>query len=1047
MQPLYLRFKGLASYNNEQHIDFNDFTNARLFGIFGDTGSGKSTVLDAIAIALYGKTLRDNKRSVKPLINLHNPELIIDFIFRGFDSHIYAFSYRLGVKARKRKKHTGEAFQEKDYNSSADRNYYRYHGTDTQGEALWKSFQNKTQEWLPLDDKKGEEQAALEGIPIEHFTQTIILPQGKFDAFIKAQPAERSSFLRDLFNLNRYEKIRDKVKEKYEEIKREYGDLEVRLQEYEDINENILQQKQEEEKQLQQQLCARQAEVEQLERQVQEIELAKAKENQLKSLESQLDDIRERLQQLPHDLPKQHERLQTAQKFFAEPLRDCTHYQKSRKDYQEKATQLTQSLEQRQKMLDEAQARLSALQPEYDQLPDRQKAINYLQDYIEIRKEIEQKKQNILNKQVQIKTLQQEYQTLQQALEKINRDIEQTQQHLKTLRQEKLSDIISSLKTLHQHSIKYEEERHKCRKEYKALQATLKSIHATAADLPALLKEAVDQNRLSGLQGKLSEELLQIKTKIQLHTYRQSLRPGTPCPLCGSTEHPVREQPSEQITTDKELKQQAERLEQAMERLRHMQSGWDRLQYLKKLFISAIEKYNQEKPNGFPVLPMQDTELPTQEMLTSLLQQAEEKKGTLEKAEDILEVLNQKKEAKRTETTKKEQALAECKGALAELEKRKEELEKKLEYYEQSHPEYQQKSIEELNAILQDLQQTYEEVKDSYERAKEEFNNLNEKQSMEKGRLETLQESIRAAENKITQSSQQLERLLKEYSHQFGSIEEVKTVLAQKEYIEENMRRREELLSKESAFQEQLKKIQTELRQHKVPDSPEQLLQIRNQYHEKKQLLGELQKTSGKLEEEITQLKQKLEDKHRWTTRYEEVKKQLITWEKIKNLFDGNSFLNFVLKNYLDDINKYANRYFTKLTNNELSCEVTTEKDKIEIIITDHLNQGKRQLGSLSGGQNFILSLSLALALSELLQDTHRIRQHFFFIDEGFGSLDENILSEVMDVLESLANSDKVIGVISHVRYMQERISTALFASRNQQGQSTLSRTGEATLQ
>ena len=115
----------------------------------------------------------------------------------------------------------------------------------------------------------------------------------------------------------------------------------------------------------------------------------------------------------------------------------------------------------------------------------------------------------------------------------------------------------------------------------------------------------------------------------------------------------------------------------------------------------------------------------------------------------------------------------------------------------------------------------------------------------------------------------------------------------------------------------------------------------------------------------------------------------------------------------------------------------TDEEDDSLVAIDEHMGRQRRSIKTLSGGETFILSLALALALSDLA--SRNIEINSLFIDEGFGTLDPETLDQTLDTLEVLqAESSKMIGVISHVESLKERIATQIQLTQNGQGYSNL---------
>jgi exonuclease SbcC len=146
--------------------------------------------------------------------------------------------------------------------------------------------------------------------------------------------------------------------------------------------------------------------------------------------------------------------------------------------------------------------------------------------------------------------------------------------------------------------------------------------------------------------------------------------------------------------------------------------------------------------------------------------------------------------------------------------------------------------------------------------------------------------------------------------------------------------------------------------------------------------------------------------------------------QEICNLLRGNGFINYISSVYLQNLCKSANIRFTKLTGNSLSLELSPQN---EFMVRDHLNNGKlRLLKTLSGGQIFQASLSLALSLAENVKDINQADKSFFFLDEGFGSLDRPSLQLVYETLKSLQHENRIVGIISHVEDLQMEIDTFL---------------------
>ncbi len=146
--------------------------------------------------------------------------------------------------------------------------------------------------------------------------------------------------------------------------------------------------------------------------------------------------------------------------------------------------------------------------------------------------------------------------------------------------------------------------------------------------------------------------------------------------------------------------------------------------------------------------------------------------------------------------------------------------------------------------------------------------------------------------------------------------------------------------------------------------------------------------------------------------------------EQFKNLLKGNGFIEYISEERLRYVAKEASETLGTLTRHRYGLELDTENG---FVIRDDSNGGMRRLvTTLSGGETFLTSLALALALSSQIQLKGQSPLEFFFLDEGFGTLDSNLLDTVIDALERLSTKDRVIGLISHVPEMKSRITRRL---------------------
>ncbi len=210
MKPLSLEFCGINSFSERTEIDFEKLLEFRLFGIFGDTGSGKSTILDAIGFALYGSVTRCPR-----------PYSIADIINYKQDSAYVNFEFEIVYAGKRRRYRVERTLKRKGAAQTVD--LYEYDGEGLRAIASGpRSADPKLEEIIGLEQKD--------------FERCIALPQGQFAQFVKASPGERLKLMSRLFDLERYGAgLTKQINKKTADADRELSGIKVRLEPYEGV--------------------------------------------------------------------------------------------------------------------------------------------------------------------------------------------------------------------------------------------------------------------------------------------------------------------------------------------------------------------------------------------------------------------------------------------------------------------------------------------------------------------------------------------------------------------------------------------------------------------------------------------------------------------------------------------------------------------------------------------------------------------------------------------------------------------------------------------
>ncbi|ALI99841.1 AAA family ATPase [Rufibacter tibetensis] len=419
---------------------------------------------------------------------------------------------------------------------------------------------------------------------------------------------------------------------------------------------------------------------------------------------------------------------------------------------------------------------------------------------------------------------------------------------------------------------------------------------------------------------------------------------------------------------------------------------------------------------------------------TDLLSQLEKRKDIYEQRKAQLPELRVRYSETKAEAENSKKLVEEKQS---ELKHRQEQLESTRQHLKELQtqrfnllPEGLQPQAEKqrLQRELQQAAQALQSAEATLQREQEQLNFLQHQLTAKQQDLQTNQQTQTSLETALLQKAQPLG---------FTSLVELQALLLPEAEVN---RLREE--------QRQLEKTITEL-EHS-------LLQIRAEHLTEKErhltelTLEELQPLIHTLEEEknqhlaqIARLEHQLlqdaelREKHQQLTQRLDVQKgEAERWARLASLIgsaDGKKFSKYAQSLTLARLVELGNRHLLRLNDRYRILKSKGEELELQILDT-YQGDATRSVNSLSGGESFLVSLALALGLSDLA--SHKTQIHSLFIDEGFGTLDAETLDIAMDALESLQASGKMIGIISHVEALKERISTQIVVEKKAGGRS-----------
>jgi len=998
MIPIKLTLEGFYSYQEKQVIDFTQLIQAGLFGIFGKVGSGKSSILEAISFGLYGESERLNARDNRAynMMNLKSDRMSIDFEFLNFKEE----KYRIYREFRRNSKRFDDV---------------------KRGDAVL--YQWKEEQWIPLPDLNME---GVIGLSYENFKRTIIIPQGKFKEFIELGGKDRTKMMQEIFGLDRFD-LTGKTKALYSETRQRYDHLQGQLQRFalltvEQIEEKKTQHQAEEahltqlaatfktEQELFQQLKAVKSDFEMLETSKKEVEILDAQEVQIQTQQKELEQYEQVDKAFRSVLKEQQQykaKLVEKQALLVEQI----------KVFQEKKTQYTQiagelvTVEKQYATIEQEKARLRELQliqsiklTEESQkaLGERLKKGNKV--VVQTKKELQEIQQAIVGIEQQIQSL------------KANR--------MDAMRLMALDKWFTDWTYLQQNSQELQNKKTQVQGEIKQLSSALEKLDFTTEE-EWRINLAKQRELGQGIQMLLTQELDQLRVSQQLAHYATTLKEGEACPLCGALEHPTILTSEDVSSLIAALERKQEKLRQEALELNQREREVQALVDKRHLLMVHEQEVNQqigEKQNQLQQLEMTfvwtEIEKGNKAQLEQVKQETVRVNGMLEQLEG-----QQQQEIKKAESTRANVDLYTAKLAAIELDQARMEAE----------IEAKAKQIQLLN--LNDiLVQEKEKIAQEIHRKEEEIAKVETSYRSLTQQVQQLTPVLASLETELKNSQQVIEELTKTVEGIEGHIfqllqtfnlEEVTTVekiLAKNIDIQARRTMIQAFILKLEVLRNQVKQLAAKL--ESLAFDPVRFQTQMTVVATLEQQVKEHTTSVVKLGGEIERLEQEYKEKGTLLQAFDQVEKRLKNINLLDNMFKGAGFVNYVSSIYLSNLCDIANQRFHRLTNNQLSLQLNENND-FEII--DYLNNGKaRSVKTLSGGQSFQVSLSLALALAESVQSLSKSNKNFFFIDEGFGTQDTESVTIVFETLSSLHKENRIVGIISHVDELQERIPLSL---------------------
>lgn len=1014
MRPVHLKINAFGPYRGHVDLDFTDFGTNAIYLISGPTGSGKTTIFDAISYALYNKA-SGNERDIDMFKSQFATDE--DFCFVDFTFEMGQVTYRIKRSPKQR----APGARNTPINHSADVELFKGDETIAQG--------------AKNVDKMIDE---LIGLTHDQFRQIVLLPQGEFRKLLMSSSLEKEEIFRNIFGTTLVRDFQEELKDRARSYRDGYKEYSARL---EQTLKNIEVDKDEPLGQaiehsdyptiielLAEKVTHTTKQITTFKEELDKINRKEKKQDtwlQLLTDKKQLEEKNVELAKQAETI-KDHEQALKLNEQATQVKTEMTQLNALKKEGQHLAETLTKT----KKLLSTTTAELTKLA---EQAIVSDKAVKTLDTIREEIKELEAE----MTKFTELDELDAELEILLKDMNIMTKELEQLvaeakQQTAKKTKHETNLEKISAWRK------ELDDLREENETRQKELEETtrVKQILTKLIDLQQKLSKDLEADKALQIAADISEKHYDEARQAYFGNLAgilvEELADDEACPVCGSTHHPNPAVIDTQAMTKEKLTE---------------------LESIKNNDQNKRTKIAAEMNQTANIIKEQEELLGTYELnytegLTQTTKKAQDLQGEIKTAQEQIFELRQLIE----QEGEWRQALESAQNALTDNQLRQREMSTKLDQSKKQSENLHTKQ----KVLLEKL---------NFESTKTILNLISQKKA-KIIEIEKEAERVRKAINALEVEQSRLDATIE---HTIGQIDTNKQkVDVQKEQVEQL----KETFGFENDYEKWLlAKITAEDYRKKIETYKEELNYNARQLATNRQALEVYDdtKTSEELQETLTQLKKErveielkrdklnvksgiLENIWREVKKnYEQSEKILEPYkiyQELSEVANGQtdrtnkvSFERYILSIYFSEVLIAANIRFEKMTNNRYELVRREERAKhgagggLDLNIFDRHSGNERSVKSLSGGETFQASLALALGLSDVIQNQQGgVYVDTLFIDEGFGTLDADSLEMAVETLMELQANGRMIGIISHVEDLKNRIPARIVVAKQLEG-------------
>lgn len=1067
MKPILLTMQAFGSYGEKTEIDFQK--GGDFFLISGDTGSGKSTIFDAMMFALYGEvsTVGINKDKKK---NEKLDEMLSQFVdvqkTKPYASLVFT-AYQHG--------------QEETYTV---RRTPRYTRPAKRGDAKLQDERETVELLMPdgsqYPGKLSETNRKIEelvGLTADQFRKVVMIAQGEFMDFLRAGSKEKTELLRDLLKTDYYyqlsERLKTLAKDKNTAAKTQRANMsffagravteglpEEDAQALEAAKGTVITAKELQPEQVDtlaevlSAVCAR--------LQLQQGELAK----QQTAAQNDRDECMKRIE-AAQPLMQRFKELEDAEKTLQECAAQADEIEKKRgligKIRDAWAIEPKyQRMKDAQKALTDAQTELAAKQQELPQL--KQTAA----DAAALHQQMEKAQQDATAHESEVKTKVKDALETFDALEGAEKALRQAEDADTKAKAnaESAKKALDDFKKQEDAWRKQEAELQGaeaayevCKQQnqqYRDLKKSLEDLHGNQKDVQEKARQAAAAKdayasatqKYQRAQNEYDDYRLAF-LNAQAGLLARELVSGKPCPVCGALKHPA---PCQLTQENQQLnREQLERRRKAAddaakaqeEKAKESESAQVKLTERQKAVEEAEKKLVENAKNIRENVPMA-TAADVEAMLTAWLPELQSASKSVQAKVDALKKVRENLDGAKAEREKLEKAASAAQETAKSTAVKKAEAEKTWNLHQEELSSNACRTREDAVAQRTQAQEAKQKAEAAASQAAEKERQAQKAETDCETQIRRLNEEMPQKQGNAEEFNQQYQQTMAEKSLDEAQWRQLAETYPDVEIADRLQEKVEAFKEKKTAAEEKRKTAQNAIAEQKKPNM-EQL----NAAFEAAKAAWEKASAALKAAENLHSGNANvLKDLRKGREPLANACKEANTAQHLSDVMAGTESGNrmnletFVQRNYMEKILCDANRRFRDMSNGQFELKLINVEDAgegknkgLDLEVYSIVTGKTRSVNTLSGGESFMAALSLALGMADQIQAaTAAIHLDVMFIDEGFGSLSDNARNEAVNILKEMAGKQRQIGIISHVSELKDEIENQLIVKKDDRG-------------